>query len=56
MKQYIVPAKAMAVTVVDLLYDGAASAKRVVESFKPLTTKKDYPGFMARLVEPPGEG
>jgi len=56
MKQYIVPAKAMAVTVVDLLYDGASSAKRVVESFKPLTTKKDYPGFMARLVEPPGEG
>ncbi len=43
---YILPAKAMAMTVVDLLYDGAAKAKKIIDNFKPLMTKKQYLDFM----------
>lgn len=42
----IIPAKCMAMTVIDLLSDGAESAKRVVENYEPRMTKKSYLAFM----------
>ena len=39
---YLVPAKAMAMTVVDLLADGAAVARRVLETFQPRMTRAQY--------------
>ncbi len=43
---YIVPAKAMAMTVVDLLFDGAKGAKGILADFKPVMTKDEYLKFM----------
>ncbi len=43
---YIVPAKAMAMTVVDLLFDGAKDAKGILADFKPVMTKDEYLEFM----------
>ena len=39
---YVIPAKIMAMTVVDLLSDGAALAKSVKDGFTPLLTKEEY--------------
>lgn len=39
---YIVPAKAMAMTAVDLLFDGATAALKAKESFTPVYTKESY--------------
>jgi len=50
-KQYIWPAKALAVTVVDLLYDGAKEAKQVIESFTPTIERHEYVEFMRKLVD-----
>lgn len=50
-KQYIVPAKTIAVTVIDLLYDNASSAKHVIESFTPKIKIEEYSEFMKKLVE-----
>ena len=50
-KQYIWPAKALAVTVVDLLYEGAKEAKQVIESFTPTIERDEYVEFMRKLVE-----
>ena len=41
----IVPAKAMAMTVIDLLYDNAQGAKEILKDFKPLMTKEEYLAF-----------
>ncbi|MBC2857156.1 amidohydrolase [Cetobacterium sp. 2A] len=43
---YIVPAKAMALTVVDLLANEATKAKKILDNFKPTMTKEDYLSFM----------
>ena len=43
---YIVPAKAMALTIVDLLFDDASSAKEIIKNFKPRMTKDEYLKFM----------
>ena len=43
------PAKALAMTVVDLLADGAQEAKRVQAEFKPRMTKDTYLGYLRRL-------
>lgn len=43
---FIVPAKAMALTVVDLLLDNAKSAKEIIENFTPKMTKREYLDFM----------
>lgn len=43
---YIVPAKAMALTIVDLLFDDANSAKEIIKNFKPKMTKEEYLKFM----------
>lgn len=39
---YVVPAKAMAMTIIDLLADGAKEALAVKENFPPLLTKEAY--------------
>lgn len=39
---YIVGAKAMAMTVIDLLFDGAKTALEIKSSFKPTYTKESY--------------
>lgn len=39
---YVVPAKLMAYTVIDLLADDAAVAKKIKQEFKPLLTKEEY--------------
>jgi len=43
------PAKALAMTVVDLLYDNAREAKRVTAEFKPRMSKADYLAYLRRL-------
>ncbi|MDI6601221.1 MAG: amidohydrolase [Thermoanaerobacteraceae bacterium] len=39
---YINPAKAMAMTAIDLLYDGAKLGKEIKSKYKPLYTKESY--------------
>jgi len=43
---YIVPAKAMAMTLVDLLADGARTAKTILAGFTPRMTKAEYLDFL----------
>lgn len=42
---YVMPAKTMAMTVIDLLFDGAKQAEDIKEKFKPTFTKKTYMEF-----------
>lgn len=42
---YVMPAKAMALTVVDLLWDGAVAAKQVRSAYTPAFTRKTYTDF-----------
>ncbi len=44
------PAKALAMTVVDLLADDAREAKRVIADFKPRMTKEAYLAYLRRLT------
>ena len=43
---YLAPAKAMALTIVDLLFDDAKCAKDILKDFKPVMTKEEYLKFM----------
>lgn len=43
---YLAPAKSMALTVVDLLFDGAETGKEILKNFKPVMTKEEYLAFM----------
>ena len=45
-KANILPAKAMALTVIDLLFDKAQSAKEILDDFTPVMTKEEYLKFM----------
>ncbi len=47
---YLVPAKALAMTVVDLLYDDAAAARRVLASGQPRLTKEEYLAFLRKMA------
>jgi len=47
---YMVPAELMAMTVIDLLWDDAANARRIVGSFKPEVKKRDYTRYWERLL------
>jgi hypothetical protein len=47
---YIVPAKILALACVDLLIDGAAKAKEIIDSFKPSIPPGEYTKFMRKLV------
>lgn len=46
---YIIPAKAMALTIVDLLYNGAQTAYDIALSFEQAMTKEDYLCFMNNI-------
>jgi amidohydrolase len=48
---YVLPAKAMALTVIDLLYDGASKAKEIIQSFNPIIPRKEYTSYMNKLIE-----
>ena len=48
---YILPIKALAMTVVDLLYDNAAEAKKIIKDFKAPLTKKEYLELMEEFTE-----
>lgn len=53
---YVLPAKAIAATIIDLLTDGANMARRVVEGFRPRLSREEYfrlQSEMSRLVEWP---
>jgi len=43
---YILPAKAMALTIIDLLYNKAEKAHEIITNFKPLMSKEEYIKFM----------
>lgn len=43
---YILPAKLLAMTVIDLLWDGAGEAREVLKAFHPVFTKESYLQFM----------
>src|SRR5947209_18681950 len=47
------PARALAMTVVDLLSDNAREAKRVKAEFKPRMTRDDYLAYLRRLSTRP---
>lgn len=44
---YIHPAQMMAMTLIDLLYDDAAEAEKLMTNYKPLMTKDEYLAFLA---------
>jgi hypothetical protein len=50
MNLYVLPAKAMAVTVIDLLFDGAVKAKEIIDQFAPVVHRKEYTEYMKKLV------
>ncbi len=43
---YIIPAKVFAMTLIDLLYDGAKVANEIIKNFTPIMTKEEYLGFL----------
>ncbi|RKD32289.1 amidohydrolase [Thermohalobacter berrensis] len=43
---YIVPAKAIALTIIDLLYDDAKLGKEIIDNFKPKMSKDEYIDFL----------
>ncbi len=43
---YIIPAKAFAMTVIDLLYDDGSLAKSIIKEFKPSMTRDEYLKFL----------
>jgi metal-dependent amidase/aminoacylase/carboxypeptidase family protein len=45
---YILPAKLMAMTIVDLLADGAIGARGILDRYTPPMTKDEYLAFMRR--------
>jgi len=47
---YIIPAELMAMTVIDLLWDDAANARRIVRAFKPEVKRREYVRYWERLL------
>jgi hypothetical protein len=43
---YVFPAKLMAMTVIDLLADGASGARELLDGYTPVMTKDEYLTFM----------
>ena len=43
---YVDGAKLLAMTVVDLLADGAVAGRKVLKEFEPVFTKETYLGFL----------
>jgi len=48
---YLCPARVMAMTVIDLLFKGASTAKKIMADFKPLYTKEQYIKIWADIME-----
>lgn len=48
---YVLPAKLMALTVVDLLADGAKDALALLDGYQPRMTKEEYLAFMGRAIK-----
>jgi metal-dependent amidase/aminoacylase/carboxypeptidase family protein len=44
------PAQALAMTVIDLLSEGAAEARRVLDAFQPRFTRQEYLAFVGGLA------
>ncbi|MCW4051131.1 MAG: hypothetical protein NWE89_15520 [Candidatus Bathyarchaeota archaeon] len=51
MDLYVLPAKALAITVIDLLYAGAMKANEINDRFVPVIPRNEYTEFMHKLVE-----
>jgi metal-dependent amidase/aminoacylase/carboxypeptidase family protein len=51
MVQYVLPAKAIALTCIDLLYDNASLANKIIKGFKPTIPPENYTEFMKKLVK-----
>ena len=47
---YILPAKILALTCIDLLINGGAKAKEILSSYRPSILPEDYTNFMRNLV------
>lgn len=47
----IAPAKLMALTVYELLKDGACQARQVMEDFRPVFTKEEYVEHVRKIIE-----
>lgn len=47
---YILPIKALAMTVVDLLYDNASEAEKIIDDFQAPLTKKEYLDLMEEFT------
>src|SRR5579864_7801862 len=48
---YLTPAKLLAMTAIDLLYDDAAPARQIIADFKPAMTKTEYLAFARALFQ-----
>jgi hypothetical protein len=48
---YLTPAKLLAMTAIDLLYDDGAQAKQIIGEFEPAMTKADYLTFARGLFK-----
>jgi len=46
---YVMPARALAATVVDLLWDGARGAREVVANARPTMTRESYVEFQRSI-------
>ena len=46
----IIPAKIVACTIIDLLADDAALAKKVISEFQPRMTKEDYLAYLKEMT------
>ncbi|WBW95652.1 amidohydrolase [Oceanirhabdus sp. W0125-5] len=46
---YIVPAKTMALTIIDLLYDDAKVSKEIIDNFEPKMSKDEYLEFLYKV-------
>jgi hypothetical protein len=48
---YLTPAKLLAMTAIDLLYDEAAQARQIIGDFKPAMSKSEYLAFARGLFK-----
>ncbi|MBM3292140.1 amidohydrolase, partial [Candidatus Bathyarchaeota archaeon] len=47
---YVMPSKIYAMTIIDLLVDGASTAKKVINEFKPLVQKQSYMDYWHKIL------
>lgn len=53
---YILPAKALAKTIIDLLFDEAEVAPRVINNFQPVLTREEYLKLLEEMSKDIEEG